>query len=444
MADVRDILDIERAQGTEVTKEAIVGADKKKKLFGATKSAPKRPEGMAREVYALLYNDKNDAPPLFPTDAGQGYKNMKANLGMKKVRPWKWMPFTNPARTDNAVFHHWRRVCDEAKEYPFARFNKKVQIPVYTDAEYNLHLQHDNWTNAETDHLFDLARRFDLRFVVMADRWDRSKFDPRSIEDLKERYYSIVTTLSKLKTGPGFPPEAKNYHFDAEHERRRKEQLERLYSRTKEQVEEEMMLQNELRKIEARKKERDRKTQDLQKLISAADSQSEPKKTERKFTRKKLPPQTRPKVDNLSGELSGIKFPDMKGSGVTLRSQRMKLPANIGQKKTKAIEQLLNEFNIDNNPVPTEEICQHFNELRSDLLLLHELKIAMSNCEFELQSLRHQYEAADPGKTLVIPKGLFNESSSTPVITTASTVNQKTDADVAGPSTSQQCSSTML
>lgn len=59
------------------------------------------------------------------------------------------------------------------------------------------------------------------------------------------------------------------------------------------------MLQNELRKIEARKKERDRKTQDLQKLISAADSQSEPKKAERKFTRKKLPPQTRPKVDSL-------------------------------------------------------------------------------------------------------------------------------------------------
>lgn len=57
-------------------------------------------------------------------DAGQGYKNTKANLSMKSVRPWKWMPFTNTARSDNAVFHHWRRVSDEGKEYPFARFNK--------------------------------------------------------------------------------------------------------------------------------------------------------------------------------------------------------------------------------------------------------------------------------------------------------------------------------
>lgn len=43
---------------------------------------------------------------------------------MRKVRKWVWAPFTNPARKDNAVFHHWKRTADEAKEYPFAQFNK--------------------------------------------------------------------------------------------------------------------------------------------------------------------------------------------------------------------------------------------------------------------------------------------------------------------------------
>lgn len=43
---------------------------------------------------------------------------------MRKVRKWVWAPFTNPARKDNAVFHHWKRASDEAKEYPFAQFNK--------------------------------------------------------------------------------------------------------------------------------------------------------------------------------------------------------------------------------------------------------------------------------------------------------------------------------
>jgi len=49
---------------------------------------------------------------------------MKAKIGSSRVRPWKWMPFTNPARKDGAIFHHWRRLADEGKDYPFARFNK--------------------------------------------------------------------------------------------------------------------------------------------------------------------------------------------------------------------------------------------------------------------------------------------------------------------------------
>ncbi|KAK9497631.1 hypothetical protein O3M35_004322 [Rhynocoris fuscipes] len=238
----------------------------------------------------------------------------------------------------------------------------------------------------------------------MADRWDQPKFRKRSIEDLKERYYAVCSALAKIKTGPGLTPEMKNYVFDAEHERKRKEQLARLYSRTKEQVEEEQMLQNELRKIEARKKERDKKTQDLQKLITAADCQTSAEiRRPGRAPKRRLAPTSRPRVDNLSGEISGIKFPDLRGTAIYLRSQRMKLPANLGQKKVKAIEQLLSELNIEPNPTPTEEICKHFNDLRNDLLLLHELRVAMSSCEFELQTLRHQYEASNPGKTLIIP-----------------------------------------
>lgn len=45
-------------------------------------------------------------------------------------------------------------------------------------------------------------------------------------------------------------------------------------------------------------------------------------------------------------EAAGIKFPDYKNSGVSLRSQRMKLPANVGQKKSKGIEQTLQEMGM--------------------------------------------------------------------------------------------------
>lgn len=60
--------------------------------------------------------------------------------------------------------------------------------------------------------------------------------------------------------------------------------------------------------------------------------------------------------------------------------------------------------------MPTEEICQNFNDLRSDLVLLYELKLGLSTCEYELQALRHQYEALAPGKTLEIPSSLLSNN----------------------------------
>uniref|UniRef100_H2UFA2 DNA methyltransferase 1-associated protein 1 n=1 Tax=Takifugu rubripes TaxID=31033 RepID=H2UFA2_TAKRU len=417
-ADVRDILELTGGENDgPITKKDLINSDKKKSKKTTETLTFKRPEGMHREVYALLYSDKKyvtplnpiqnlNAPPLLPSDTTQGYRTVKAKLGCKKVRPWKWMPFTNPARRDGAIFHHWRRVAEEGKDYPFARFNKTVQVPVYSEQEYQVHLHDDGWTKAETDHLFDLCKRFDLRFVVVHDRYDHQQYRKRSVEDLKERYYSICGKLTKVRAPSGTDP--KIYIFDAGHERRRKEQLEKLFNRTPEQVAEEEYLIQELRKIENRKKEREKKAQDLQKLIKAADTTTELRRAEKRVSKKKLP-QKRETEKPAVPETAGIKFPDFKSAGVTLRSQRMKLPSSVGQKKIKAIEQILMEQGVDLNPMPTEEIVQMFNELRSDLVLLYELKQAHSNCEYEQQMLRHRYEAllkASGGSGGVLGSGL--------------------------------------
>ncbi|TRY80581.1 hypothetical protein TCAL_12721 [Tigriopus californicus] len=425
-ADVREIMGLGPAGGTPeggggsmVTKEMILAMDRPRKS-GKKEVAPKRPEGMARELYNLLYNDSKDAPPIVPTDSNrgldQGYKSVKAKLGMRKVRPWKWMPFTNPARKDSLVLYHWRRGQDEGKEYPFAKFNKRLEMPTYTDMEYMNHLESDGWTREETDHLLDLCQRFDLRFPVIHDRYDRQTHKNRSIEDLKERYYGLCEKLEILHADPS--KVSKPYVYDGEHERKRKRQLEKLYNRTPEEVEEEEMLKNELRKIEAKKREREKKTQDLQKLIAQADSTSTIK-TDKKTQSSPSTPSNKKKSsssqnknaggskDINSMEAAGIKFPDQKSNpGVALRSQRMKLPPSVGQKKSKAIEQLLQELKVELQPMPTEEICSEFNELRSDLVLLYELKNALATCEVELQTCKMQYESLCPGKTLEIPDKL--------------------------------------
>ena len=54
----------------------------------------------------------------------------------------------------------------------------------------------------------------------------------------------------------------------------------------------------------------------------------------------------------------------------------------------------------DLNPIPTESICQKFNDLRSDLVLMYDLRTVLLNYVFELQTLSHQYECNCPGKVI--------------------------------------------
>lgn len=60
------------------------------------------------------------------------------------------------------------------------------------------HLKSDDWTKEETDHLLDLCKRFDLRFIIIHDRYDRETYKNRDVEDLKDRYYFITNTLKRV------------------------------------------------------------------------------------------------------------------------------------------------------------------------------------------------------------------------------------------------------
>ena len=54
-------------------------------------------------------------------------------------------------------------------------------------------------------------------------------------------------------------------------------------------------------------------------------------------------------------------------------------------------------------------MCNEFNELRSEMVLLYELKNALAACEQELHSLKGQFEAACPGKVWNKRTGLFDK-----------------------------------
>ena len=248
--------------------------------------------GMSREVLDLKYEG---APPI--SIVAPKFKD-KPKLPFKP-RPWEETAFGNSARKDGLILRHWRRKGDisnaaalpvtpadsnaasemeqDEKAAPtlsdshWAKFNIKVDRPQYTDEQYETHLQNDDWSKEETDYLVDLATDFDLRWIVIADRYEYQPKEqpkenedsmaitpqakPRSQEDMKARYYDVAAKtmvlhnpLSSMSSSE-FDLHEKMTKYDPDQEKKRKMYAEQLMNRTDEEKYEEEMLLKELSRI---------------------------------------------------------------------------------------------------------------------------------------------------------------------------------------------------
>lgn len=157
-----------------------------------------------------------------------------------------------------------------AQEYAFAKYNVKARLPRrYTDEEYNRYLKKEDWSRHETDYLMDLVSEYDLRWVLIADRYDYQPpmdSEPeanalvpakhyRTMEQMKARYYYVAASMLAIEHPPSEMSEAefelheKMLNFDPERERDRKELAALQLNRTADEVREEAMLLEELKRI---------------------------------------------------------------------------------------------------------------------------------------------------------------------------------------------------
>ncbi|KAI0776145.1 hypothetical protein BD413DRAFT_526828 [Trametes elegans] len=254
-ADVRSILSIPNTS-------ASGSAQQPKKPQAAERA--KKPEGIPRELYALI-------GPSAPTLAAQFAKprlKQKPNLGGGGRVKWEWRPFKNSARSDGFKLSHWAKAStDPEADYPFAKYNVQTPHYVYSQDEYNRLLEDQKWTKEETDYLFDLVRQYDGRFYVVHDRYEYPHADgsPRSLEDLKDRYFSVCRKL--VRNRPWAGDEASkgallsSLSFDKDREVMRKQYVISLENRTPEQIAEEDALYLELERLKENerrfKKDRD-------------------------------------------------------------------------------------------------------------------------------------------------------------------------------------------
>ncbi|KAI4197303.1 MAG: hypothetical protein LQ348_002178 [Seirophora lacunosa] len=281
-ADVRDMLGLPGDAQSKVRPPKKAKQEVKGKRLGA----------LEREIQGL-HGDR-PAPPLAINEVVK-YKEKPKRI--QRPRHWELTPFGNRARKDGLVLRHWRWRDDQninafpttpadsnaaseeqddrpkpASDYPYAKFNIRVDRPDYNEEQYNTKLKSPDWTKDETDYLMDLAYEFDLRWAVIADRYDYTPTPPepvqdgdamaitprtkhRTMEDLKARYYQVAAVAMTL-TNPltsmsesEFAIHERMTKFDPVLETKRKQFAEGLLSRSQDEVQEEEMLLAELKRI---------------------------------------------------------------------------------------------------------------------------------------------------------------------------------------------------
>ena len=177
---------------------------------------------------------------------------------------------------------------------PWAKYNVKVERPQYTDEQYETHLKSEDWSKEETDYLVDLAIEFDLRWIVISDRYDYKppiqsnisedsmaitpQLKNRTLEDLKTRYYDLAAKtmvlhnpLSSMSVAE-FSAHEKMTKFDGAQETKRKKYVELLFARPKEEKEEEEYYLRELSRIVANQEKLSQDRKALYERLDAAPS----------------------------------------------------------------------------------------------------------------------------------------------------------------------------
>lgn len=288
MASARDIRDMMGMGGGPV--QNPVNKKKKKRII---ETQPKL-TGISREVQALM---GDSVPPVQILDAPK-YKS-KPSLAAKLYRPRHWQErvFTPGARTDGLVLNHWKRALPLQRptnangdvaiengeketvkpdyvfedEFPMEKWDIHVTVPQYTDEQYERYYKTEDWTREETDYLMHLASDFDLRWILIADRYDplevqplstsdestevAKQYPPRTVEQMKSRFYQIAAQDLESRTPKStmnpseFALFEKMRNFDAKTEALRKNMAEKLFERTKDEAEEERTLLEELHRI---------------------------------------------------------------------------------------------------------------------------------------------------------------------------------------------------
>ncbi|XP_024639129.1 SWR1-complex protein 4 isoform X1 [Medicago truncatula] len=326
------------------------------------------------------------------------------DLSLLKKKPpsdkkviWRWLPFKNSARKDDLQLHHWQiqvvNGVPPTGDYSFAKYNKSVDITRYTDEEYEKYLANPKWTKEETDQLFDLCERFNLRFIVIADRFPSS----RTVEELKDRYYSVSRAMliarNPSSTDVAMDPLVQEpYNVSQEMERKRAQSL--ILSQTKQQERRDEEVLAEAKRIaELRimtKVDLESELDVASKACANVTERANPGETVSP-SNTELPPivvSSMTSTDNAS-TIASLRMLYVYSRTYALGQMVQSASSSAGLRTIKRVDQTLQELGVNLKPrVPTKTVCAEHLELRNEILTLLNLQKQLQNKEVEGSSFR--------------------------------------------------------
>lgn len=182
MSDVRDVLGLSGASAAAPSGRASAASRGGSAAAGGAAAAAA--SNVPRELQQLRseFSWGASAPiAMAPTPPLGAFKAKRV-----KAVSWKCLPIRSSARAaitgkvvDDIDLRHWVKI-HNVPDYRFARFNKSIKLLEYSNAEYDAYCADPTWSREETDRLMELAKKFDLRFVIMQDRYNAMSEDAKA------------------------------------------------------------------------------------------------------------------------------------------------------------------------------------------------------------------------------------------------------------------------
>ncbi|KAM0715674.1 hypothetical protein Q7P37_009173 [Cladosporium fusiforme] len=182
--------------------------------------------------------------------------------------PAHWEQTSTGNRPDLPLLKHWQKAATEAPS--FTKYNVELDVPDFSDAQYDEHLKDPGWSLEETRYLVDTYKECNGKWTVIVDRYDKPE---RTMEDLKARFYTVSAVMLQLQTPiqSMTAPQYKLYEtlkdFNPKQETTRKRLAEGHLHRKKDEVDEEAVLLAELQRIMANQESLDSLREDLRRRL---------------------------------------------------------------------------------------------------------------------------------------------------------------------------------